>query len=107
AVGDPIRARLLVVAMSMEELPVGGRVRTAAAARGAVVVLQQIAQLGEVPSTPGAPPALPLEQGGLAGRQLGVAPESAGPIAPVAVVRAGVPSDHHVAPDRGAGMGCQ
>src|SRR3954471_10898421 len=62
AVGRRFRS----VAMRVQELTVASRVGSAAAAREAVVDFHQLLPLGEIPSTPGAAPLLPVEQGGLA-----------------------------------------
>src|SRR5229473_5085648 len=102
-----VHGRFRIVAVSMQELTVAGRGRTAAAAREPVVAFHQVPKLGEVPSAPGTAPLLPLEQGRLARGQFGVAAQSAGPVGPVAIIRAGVPSDQDVAPDRRPGMGSQ
>src|SRR5262245_15838818 len=79
-----VRGRLRIVAVSVQELPVRGRVRPSAAARDPVVALHQLPELGEVPSAPGTAPLLPFEQSGFARGQVGVAAQSAGPVVPVA-----------------------
>src|SRR6266581_6236597 len=57
--------------------------------------------------TSGTPAVLRLEQASLARRQRGVAAQSAGPVAPVAIIRAGSPSDLNVPTDGRAGVGSQ
>jgi len=57
-----VDGRLLVVAMGMEQLPIGRRLGATLAPWTAVVDLQQLSQHGEGASTPGTPPALPFEQ---------------------------------------------
>lgn len=65
--------------MSVEELPVAVSMVTAEAARGPVVDFDELLQREEQESAAGAPSLLLLEQGGLARRQLGVAPQPARP----------------------------
>src|SRR5437763_2955013 len=84
-----VHSRFCIVAVSMEELTVGGRGRTAAAPRDAVIAFHQVPELREVLSAPGTAPLLPFEQGGLTRGQCGVATQPASPVGPVAIIRAG------------------
>ncbi len=95
-----IPGSLLVVAVSVKQLPVGKGVSAASALSHDVVEFRQIF-ISEVQSAPGTFPFLPSQQGCYSLGQFGMSSEPGGPVDPVAVVGAFRPADLRMSDDGG------
>src|SRR5215211_4497562 len=87
---DGISRRLLVVAMAMEQLPVGVAVAAPETPRDDVIDLWQVT-IAEEQGAPCAPSSLPLQESSDPSRQIGMAPQPCAPVNPVAVEGAACP----------------